>query len=652
MHFPSEVELNPRLSDLLKGRPEETRLTADDYKVLQAWLAGFAAPGAGPVFEELLPNLNDAANKLLDEIRRQYDRQLAVLDATAARGVPATARRAGAIAKNLNAALDSSINQERRAAAVRKSAGLIVPVYDVFPAVRMNINATAGTLERTRLLQYLEATPALGVDPGAMAKAIRADPAPHIAASASEQLFITNFAAAGRPATAKAYAESAQPPDEPAYFEKLIAANATIAAAYTNRLTAEVRRQLPAVRRAVAAEQFQTYFGGLAANKPLADEALARLQNTGGAAVSSLPEAVSLLRSGGYDGLSRPERLKLLEETARQVLDLANQRFKEGYQAVVSQLALLRKIEQERLEQLKKDVERKRPEKEILREWQADLEKRWQAQVGLPTEALAQAGSSPTVYTELLAITRKQLNKDVRQLYNAIKSAPTASIQIAGLDTEGAVEKEPNKTREIRQDVAQPEDQHDRKSKSDQENQAAKPKSEKSSSAATAQDTVVARIQSANKIDRKNNPDGVLVLTEAPGGRCQAQLVLDSTNNAGYKVAFTAKDPQASADAIFEAFKPQLDAMLVMVAERWRAEYSGLGIFKRKTPPQLKLFIVIESNEVRHRMSLLLRKRIEEAIQDWTAKRGGGAPAINLSWKVGLTFVPATEEKNRKTGTE
>jgi len=74
------------------------------------------------------------------------------------------------------------------------------------------------------------------------------------------------------------------------------------------------------------------------------------------------------------------------------------------------------------------------------------------------------------------------------------------------------------------------------------------------------------------------------------------------------------------------------------VVAQWKQEHSGLGILKRRTPPKLKLFVVIESNDVRHRMSLLLRDHVETFITDWNARQIKGTPAAELDWKVGLTF--------------
>ena len=88
---------------------------------------------------------------------------------------------------------------------------------------------------------------------------------------------------------------------------------------------------------------------------------------------------------------------------------------------------------------------------------------------------------------------------------------------------------------------------------------------------------------------------------------------------------------------------PQLKALWMTTVLEWQKEHSGLGFLKRRTPPKLKLFIVIESEDVRHRMSLMLRQHIEEALREWNKGGEKGTPEVELDWKVGLTFdQPAT----------
>ncbi len=616
--FPDDAALDTRLSAILKDRPGDARLTAEDGKALQAWLADLSAPGNGPVLEELQPLVDDVARKLFAEIRAQYEQQLAVLDSTAAEKVPPEKRQAGVIAEFLSETLEAQLAAKKKA-----SAHSGVPVYGLMPSVRRNSRAVAQALEQARLRQYLSACP-VALDVDGMASEIRQNLKAHASAADSERIFLTSRAETGRAAAAQDYAAEARPAGAAAYFENLLRADAALAAAYTNRVAAEVKSKLPEVRRRVSDAQFAKYFASLEKSVLLSDEAVTTLQDRGGDRYSSVPEAVALLTRGGCPGLADPQDEALLQETAGRFLELANERFADAFRALTAQLALLRQVEAGQMARLKEEVQAKRPVKDILGDWRTRLEKSW----------AAARRAAPTPYEALLDATGRQLDKTVRQLYDALKDAPAQTVQAERREAQKVSETDEKQAtvKEIRQEAARPEERHD----------AEKPAANKEARpdpAASPQDPVVASILSRRAADRRNEPDGVLVLTEKDGANCQATFVA-TASAASQQVAFSAADPQASADAIFSAIKPQLETMLASVAARWREEQGMLDFLKRKRPAELKLFVVIESSEVRHRMSLLLRQKIEAAVLEGVPGQAAAIPAIAVNWKVGLTYDP------------
>jgi len=139
--------------------------------------------------------------------------------------------------------------------------------------------------------------------------------------------------------------------------------------------------------------------------------------------------------------------------------------------------------------------------------------------------------------------------------------------------------------------------------------------------------------------DRHNAPDGVLILTGVAGDNSIAKLITVSEDEPA-AVSFNPATPQDAADTLFEALSPHMEILWKDTVSEWRKAHSGLGFLKRKTPPKVKLMVVIQSDAVRHRMSLLLRERFEQAFQEWQTTGGKGTPAVELDWKVGLTFTP------------
>ena len=618
IRFPTETDLNERLTGILKDRPDDSRLNAGDSQMIQTWLAEQSTPGNGPVLEELQQFVADSSRKQFDEIRTQYEQLLGILDTTVANKVSPEKRKASVIADFLLESLNSNIAINKKAA---RNTG--TPVYGFIPVIQRNINAAAKITEQTRIKDYLSAIPC-AMDVKDMAEAIRKDTKTHVSAVDSEQVFIAKITETGRTEAAQNYAKGAKPSVGAEYFENLIRTDSSLATTYSSRIIAEVKRQLPEARRLVSDEQFKKYFGSLDKNLLLSDEAITILQDKGNGRISSVPDAVDILVRGGHDSISNPQATTLLQETTDRFLNTANTRFVEAGQALTAQLALLRRFESGQMNQLKKDVQTKRDLKDILSDWKAHLEKDWSAEIQ----------KKPSPYKELLAITCRQLDKTVRQLYDSIKNTTTQTAQTERRDTERTSETDVKQTtaKEIRNDPSQPEERHD-------EDKNAAKKEVQPSLTANQQDPVVAAILSRKVVDRRNEPDGVLVLTENSGANCKATFV-NITTNASKQIVFSATDPQASADAVFNAVKPQIDTMLLTVAARWKDEQSMLSFMKKKKPAELKLFVVIESGEVRHRMSLILRQKIEESIGEWSAGQPAGTPSIDLNWKVGLTYDP------------
>ncbi|MEI8352131.1 MAG: hypothetical protein WCG36_07450, partial [bacterium] len=381
----------------------------------------------------------------------------------------------------------------------------------------------------------------------------------------------------------------------------------------------------PDARRTVSEAQFEKYFRDLTRETALTPEALAQLQDSGGRALTNLTDAVRLL-----DHPARDENI-LLEETLRRVLEEANRKARKGYEVVTAQLSLLRQLETRQLERLRKDVAARRSIREIRKEWETELETAWK---GDPR-------SRSTPYGTLLDLTLSALNKTVRQLYDTLQDNPRAVLAAPPVPGQAGTEPDKGTAKTTQQEPARPEDQNkEPQSSKDKTSPDADHASDKNSGQEAAAKAVLSRLA----IDRKNAPDGVLILSQLDNGNAVARLISLAENQA-YEATYAPAKPQEAAKALFETLKPHLEIIWKAALDEWREAHSGLGFLKRKTPPKLKMLVVIQSDEVRHRMSLLLREHIEQAFAEWHAFQQKDVPPVELDWKVGLTFDLGPESK-------
>jgi hypothetical protein len=614
LRFPSEKELNDILGELLAKHPETLRLSGDDSKQLQRKIAELANPDNAVCFEELKSLLNDQTHKISSEVRKQYDQQLALLDSASVKGVPDDRRQAAVIGTALITAIESSLAGER--------ASTTGPLYPLLAPIRNSIPGRATKLEADRFVDFMAHHSLLAIQVDPISKGIRSEPEAHHTPAASERVFAQSLAPILREQAIAAYAAGANPTGKAEYFKTLLTTNTMISGAFQSRFSRELNTRLPVARQIVSAEQFAKSFSTLDKPAILSPEALLALQDSGGVPLTNLTETLKL-----FD-LSDRGSNKLLQETVSLVLMIANQKAQEGYNVLTAQLALVRKLEQDRLNKLRQDVVAKRPFKEIRTEWQSELETLW----------AADSRARTTPYKDLLDLTVTSLNKAVRQLYDSVKDNPSTTATPTPTEARPSTETEQGRVKDLQQNPAKPEDQSQEQPKEVQP-PAPKP-SPKGGGSEGASNTVLSR----TRVDRRNEPDGILLLTASSTGPAMVRL-LSQEGNTTCTASFDPGKPGDAATAIFNAMKPHLKVMWDHTVSTWQQEHSGFGILKRRTPPKLKLFIVIESDEIRHRMSLQLRQHIEEALQDWYKGGEKGTPEVELDWKVGLTFDPAPQQQ-------
>lgn len=616
LRFPFERELNLMLDDILREHPGTLLLSEEDETRLQQKLLTLADPDNRPSFEELKHVMNDPTRRISSEIRRQYERQRAGLENAAATGVPADRRQAAPISVVLLDLIESELAAERAKPPTHDTSGKPVPLYSLLTPIRESVPRMAARVESDRFTGFLTHTPLLTLQSDALAKSIRSAPEKHHTPTSSAAVFRALLTPALQAKAAEAYAAGATPAGAAGYFASLLSTNTDLSKALQARLYNELQQRLPEARRTVGDEQFQKHFEALTATSMLTEEALATLQDSGGAPLTSLADSLKLF------GLSLRNSDALLEETVTRVLSVANQKAKEGYEVLTTQLMLVRKLEQERLAKLREEVAVRRPYKAIRADWQSALEAAWRGD----------SRSETTSYKSLLEMTLATLNKTIRQLYDSIQENPNPASATPA-ETSPATELEKGRIKEVRQNPAKPEEQQPESPKE------VKPPAPQVSSKAGGSEGAADAVLSRTRVDRRNEPDGILLLTGKAAGPTTARL-LDQTGTSTCRVTFDPGNPQTAAGAIFEALQPELKRLWENVLRTWQKEHGGFGILKRRTPPKLKLFIVIESEDVRHRMSLLLRQRIEAALAEWTQKEKGGTPGAELDWKVGLTFEP------------
>lgn len=622
--YPTPEETESLLEQAVGHHPNSLPLVAEDLAPLQHQIADLVQPDHHPLFEELSGSFEERVRQLAETLRQQYAAQLQALDAAQTR-IPENRRRAEAIASAWQDELEAELARHPTRSRALDESGMPVPQYPLAGVIRSALPRLATAMQEARLTQYLHTTPLMEIPETRLATEISANLAAHHTLAQSETLLASQLVPPLQAVVVEAYAKGAFPPGQESSFSALVATNPVLAGEFRARLTRELHKSLVKARTTLGEAQYRQSFTESETKAPLPADSLSSLQDKGNTPLRDLPSALRLL--GRHLAMNDP----LLEETEARIIALANLKATEGFDVLATQSTLLKQLETEHLDQLRQDVAAHRPVTELLARWTKDLEAGW----------TADNRSRSTPYPELLDLTRANLNKTVRQLYDSLQDAPAAAR--ASALTASPAAGSPGESNQTDAATTIPSKAEEQEANRKQETPPPEPQPQKEPAPtedqndAKAADKPVEIIRAKLVADRRNAPDAVLILSEA-GGKSSVARLITLAESGTQDITFFAPRPEEASQALFESLKPHLERLWEGTVDHWKQAHSGLGFLRRKTPPRMKLLIVIQSDEVRHRMSLLLRERIEKSFAEWREKSTPEVPAMELDWKVGLTL--------------
>ncbi len=606
----------------LAGKPDGF-LSADWPKTVQARLRDDLKSYAGrsdvPVLEEVATYADGVANRMVDGIRQQYGRQLVMADRQFEDDRTRDVRMAAALEAAVLASLEAGLAE---LPAEDITTGVPLPVYPAFATVKNHIRQKSGLIEAERFAGFLGKTPLLDIDAGELTQMIQSDPAAHRTVKASRDRLLSELAQSRRPVVAAAYAgKDTGAEAATAHFSSLLEDKAQPATVFHARLADELDALLPTVRGTLADAQYATAgFSTLDTLETLPDVLLNEVHETRGKEQKSLDAALLFLERGGISGAEGgvvPENL--LEEAESRVLARVNGLVSTASRTINGQLDLLRELESGKLEGLKADVAAGRQQKEIFKEWEQALQQRWQAMVD--KQASPYASLTPPVLVAL--------DKSVRQLYDSVLQKQMKEIEKQLLkQAEATVEPSPTDPAAAAIETETP----------PKVEETTIPPPDATKEPEEPQDEDAGSGSSVGGDDKgtaeRPIPDILLVLSGDGSDRCNAVLAIAGAAER-IDQELQVGDPAAAADVLFARMEPYLAVLRERALVRSRDSRSWFGL-RRSQGPTISVHVVVESNAVRHRMSLLLKRRIEDAMAIPPSGSKETSP-VAIDWQAGLT---------------
>jgi len=494
--------------------------------------------------------------------------------------------------------------------------------YGTFAVVSRLIASEAVELERLRLQAFIEGVD-LPISPRALKASIEANVALHRERTKSQGIFESSLLQPARDYVVATYVGQANVPPVDAQRVKAriasIIQQKTHSTTLQDRLKAVIAVELQNVRSAMASDQVQQACPKLYGKWRPSDDTVERVYDTG-KIPSSFPECLQLA------GLDAVEHV-LLEEAEAAVVKIVREQVEYATSALRSQLLLLKALEQSQESKLTVDVAAGVPKSSIVSEWTALAEKEW-----------SQSGG-PASRFKLFPRTHKEIEKAVSKHFDAIQERirqRLADRQASGVSNKSASSGDqfervaklptPMETRDTQRSTAA----------------AATSTSDRSGGGAGGGGSPGAgggaggsgggaggggSGQDAGDRDgqeRERNPgvdgegpapDCAILLEDLRAGACGARVMFPSAelspSGPSPTCDFDPGDIDKSSSQIVQVFWPSIASYL----DKKRRSLSPRD--KDDQAFELRLHVVVRTDAVRHRMSLLIRAGMEDRFAQW-----------------------------------
>ena len=416
IQYPDWTDLDLKISEIAQARGGDIgeRLELESFVRLKDWLETNHVKKDIVVFQEVEHDFDTMIDKMVFEIKSQYDQQYGILvEFKKESELPRNLITRASIRDRIVDRLNQHMRKKEQAKREQGPWADNIPVYDIFTLIKEQIEQISAEVERERYINFIKSRKVFPISLSGLEKTIKGDTTSHKYPEDSRDILLDYLVAYLKPALAEYYYQSSvvdgigDTPDDPAYFEKMLSNNPEVSEIYQTKVEAELEKVFSKIRDKIADEQYNTYFSDMAAGEPLSDQAIEKLyfdperydRDTFSGAIYVLSAA------GKTDLLAKVPLTSLLEETEGKIINYTNDQLEKGFGAFTTQAAIVRDIEKQKFTQLLKDVFNKKPYTEILDEWSKDLRHRWTIQNKDPS------------YDHVFDWTEKMLNKSVRQFY-------------------------------------------------------------------------------------------------------------------------------------------------------------------------------------------------------------------------------------------
>lgn len=590
--YPSFEPLDQKIADLNFG-PPLTPLEESAFQPLKPWLNEQTLPDV-VVFEELRDWADDLSGQVLAEIVSQHRAQVHSV---------APRLEAGEAPPDLLTPPSLStyfLTLVRESETHTPETG--IPDYPVFTAVTRWIDAWAVEIARRRLTEHMEKA---GWTPGEawIRETMEENPPAHRERADSLNLLSAAIIRTRLDPLLDGYLEPVPEARRAAAADALKTLIGTDPPHpwFLVHMEALIAKPLDRARSQLAEQQIASGWPGLMKQKALTEAQARILYSQSRRQPADFNDSLEVLKAEEGAMTESVDIKRLLEEAEKKIHTTVSELAARSLPALAAQLQDVDHVEQDNREALRQSVFDGATAKELEQEWRALWNQRWDER----------EPSLRSVYPDRLELTEETLLKAVRQFFESMtkeKESLTAETEAEG-STEQPTDK-PSSRDTVTITAPEP---------GGEQSEQPEVEAPGGGTAAGMQETL-SRYRGV--------ADGVFAFRDLGDGQCE--LVFGTPDGLDpVTLTFDPADVETAANLVADATKASLYNVLDHQTEENPTR--GFLFFRNREEPELKLMFRVDSREVRHRMSILLRDRIRDDIRNWAET--SGQPAPDLSWQ-------------------
>ncbi|MDA3800428.1 MAG: hypothetical protein PF692_15310 [Kiritimatiellae bacterium] len=481
-----------------------------------------------------------------------------------------------------------------------KDADATIPKYKLFSLNLGYIQKKSAELEQQKLIDFVKSSDSKITNEDIIAK-IKADISKHKKSSESKVILTNTYLTELPLVLDKQYVTYVGTQNAGEFFVAELAKKQKPYETLQAKVDQQLKVALPSARFLIVDEQMLNYFPRALDETNFAEEDIIEYYKSQSLGIEQLKDV--------YVFYDIPENKAneitpvLLEETEKKIISITKTRLNEQLDSLKIQLSILYKLENEQKDLLKESIREGKTKDELFNSWMQKIK----------ADYLTNHADVAKKYPEIYQYVQDELKKIISQYFDAIREEQKQQEQQPVVAPQ--VSSDQSTSEEAEEIIEEVEPEEEEVEKQEEKKEIPAPVKEEKG-------------VTDNMKEILGTADCLLVFSDLDDGNSKVVFLLPTEGLVVEKI-FDPSDIEVAAEEIGNA----IGGYLKTIVNEKTSENSSLFGFGNSDEKTIKVFVLIRSNQTRHKMTVILRKNMIGQIQSIT---NGKKQKLKIHWEEAL----------------